>query len=126
MHRPTQPPLDHPVIPLLSESADDAAIPTLTERVDVLSTSATALQRASEPPGPALEQPTALPPAGPPADPAPPEQPAEPLARIELELQAAGRQIVNRLVAEQLPLIEQELRQRLEAQLGQLLRAGRR
>lgn len=118
MHHPTPPSLDASHIPLLNEPADDLTIPTLTERVDTP-------PPANRGPSSAAQAPALLPSEATQA--APSRAPAsEPLARIELELQAAGRQIVNRLVAEQLPLIEQELRQRLEAQLGQLLRAGRR
>ena len=51
---------------------------------------------------------------------------AEPLARIERELQAAAQQIVREVVADYLPQIERELHRRLEEQLGRLLRAGRR
>lgn len=63
-------------------------------------------------------------PAPPPEPPAPPSK--ESLARIELELQAMTRQIVDDIVAAHLPRLEQELRDRLDAQLSRLLRIARR
>ncbi|MFW9606121.1 MAG: hypothetical protein ACMV0I_06175 [Pseudomonas sp.] len=93
---------------------DIAAIPVLSD----------VIEDAVDTVFPVLEQAVTAPP---PATPEPPSVPsAESLARIEVELQAMTRKIVDDIVAAHLPRLEQELRDRLDAQLSRLLRVARR
>lgn len=88
-----------PVIPLLSEPAND--VPLLSEQV----------------------------PASPSTIPAAPSAPgasAIPLAQIERELHAAAELIMQEVIDDYMLQIEAELHRRLEDHLASLLRAGRR
>lgn len=92
---------------MLNDVVEQAAIPLLSDVIDsVASQVKPVLQEAMRIPVP---------------NPRP-----EPLARIELELQEMAREIVDEVIADYLPRIEQELRGRLEEKLSGLLRIGRR
>lgn len=111
-------------LPLLTETVGEPVIPLLRE--PLLSE-----QVAAEPPPEAA--PVSPPPARQPetAFAAPPAAassapPAEPMAQIERELQAAARLIMQEVIDDYMLQIEAELHRRLEDHLSKILRAGRR